>query len=194
MSNISRRKFLKGAGVAALAVAAAGVLAGCSKDDVPTVPGTPDVPDVPQVTSKTVTIYFKDVKADQGIAGASTYEMTVLKNAKTIDPTAIPNEKLPGGYTLADQKPVEIQENGNQVFAIVPVKSTNSSDVKTITVKTLEGVNTFGTATAVVPVDATVVYLYQITLPEGYRFTSDMDSATAYPIDGSVFLIEKDAE
>ena len=29
MSNISRRKFLKGAGVAALAVAAAGVLAGC---------------------------------------------------------------------------------------------------------------------------------------------------------------------
>ena len=29
MSNISRRKFLKGAGVAALAVAASGVLAGC---------------------------------------------------------------------------------------------------------------------------------------------------------------------
>ncbi len=29
MSNISRRKFLKGAGVAALAVAAAGVLTGC---------------------------------------------------------------------------------------------------------------------------------------------------------------------
>lgn len=33
MSNISRRAFLKGAGVAALAVAAAGVLAGCSADD-----------------------------------------------------------------------------------------------------------------------------------------------------------------
>ena len=30
MSNISRRQFLKGAGVATLAVAAAGVLAGCS--------------------------------------------------------------------------------------------------------------------------------------------------------------------
>lgn len=30
MSNISRRKFLKGAGVAVLAVAASGVLAGCS--------------------------------------------------------------------------------------------------------------------------------------------------------------------
>ena len=39
MSNISRRKFLKGAGVAALAVAAAGVLAGCSGNDVPSIPG-----------------------------------------------------------------------------------------------------------------------------------------------------------
>ena len=40
MSNISRRKFLKGAGVAALAVAAAGVLAGCSgnTDSKPVVP------------------------------------------------------------------------------------------------------------------------------------------------------------
>lgn len=49
MSNISRRKFLKGAGVAALAVAAAGVLAGCS--NVPDKP-TPGVPD------KTVHIYY----------------------------------------------------------------------------------------------------------------------------------------
>ena len=38
MSNISRRKFLKGTGVAVLAVAASGVLAGCSKD--PVVPAT----------------------------------------------------------------------------------------------------------------------------------------------------------
>lgn len=35
MSNISRRKFLKGAGVAALAVAASGVLAGCSDQSTP---------------------------------------------------------------------------------------------------------------------------------------------------------------
>ena len=49
MSNISRRKFLKGTGVAALAVAAAGVLAGCS--NVPDKP-TPGVPD------KTVHIYY----------------------------------------------------------------------------------------------------------------------------------------
>lgn len=45
MSKISRRNFIKGAGVAALAVAAAGVLAGCSgSTSVPdkTTPGVPD--------------------------------------------------------------------------------------------------------------------------------------------------------
>ena len=51
MSNISRRKFLKGAGVAALAVAAAGVLAGCSGNDVPSIPG---------VTAKDITVNFVD--------------------------------------------------------------------------------------------------------------------------------------
>ena len=51
MSNISRRQFLKGAGVAALAVAAAGVLAGCSGNDVPAVPG---------VTAKDITVKFVD--------------------------------------------------------------------------------------------------------------------------------------
>ncbi len=48
MSNISRRKFLKGAGVAALAVAAAGVLAGC------------EAPVIPDVTAKDVTVKFVD--------------------------------------------------------------------------------------------------------------------------------------
>ena len=51
MSNISRRKFLKGADVAALAVAAAGVLAGCSGNDAPSIPG---------VTAKDITVNFVD--------------------------------------------------------------------------------------------------------------------------------------
>ena len=41
MSNISRRQFLKGAGVATLAVAAAGVLAGCSATLAPMSPMSP---------------------------------------------------------------------------------------------------------------------------------------------------------
>ena len=48
MSNISRRKFLKGAGVAALAVAAAGVLAGCSNNDIPVTPNKPGSSDIPE--------------------------------------------------------------------------------------------------------------------------------------------------
>ena len=58
MSNISRRKFLKGAGVAALAIAAAGVLAGCSGNDVPS---------IPDVTPKDVNVIFvdRDGKKDQ---------------------------------------------------------------------------------------------------------------------------------
>ena len=74
MSNISRRKFLKGAGVAALAVAAAGVLAGCSGNtSVPDKP-TPGVPD------KTVKIkYMLGVQMVNGefveitVSGLATY-------------------------------------------------------------------------------------------------------------------------
>ena len=39
MSKISRRVFLKGAGMTALAVAAAGMMAGCSKEDIVPDPG-----------------------------------------------------------------------------------------------------------------------------------------------------------
>ena len=83
MSNISRRKFLKGAGVAALAVAAAGVLAGCS--------GSTDVPDkpTPGVPDKTVRVYYlinvQPVNGEpveitvNGLATYVTYE-TIKKN------------------------------------------------------------------------------------------------------------------
>ena len=53
MSNISRRQFLKSAGVAALAVAA---LTGCKK-----LPDT-DIPDVPGVTSVDLRVLFVDEK------------------------------------------------------------------------------------------------------------------------------------
>ena len=83
MSNISRRKFLKGAGVAALAVAAAGVLAGCSGSTGVSDKPTPGVPD------KTVKIkYMLGVQmvngepveiSVNGLATYVTYE-TIQKN------------------------------------------------------------------------------------------------------------------
>ena len=80
LDMISRRRFLKSAGVAALAVAAAGVLAGCDGGDSSSkVPGT-EVPDVPGTTSKSVKIIFADV--DNGGAGVGNggddYEHPVL--------------------------------------------------------------------------------------------------------------------
>ena len=57
MSNISRRKFLKGAGVAALAVAAAGVLAGCSNNDIPVTPNKPGSSDIPENPSLEKPVY-----------------------------------------------------------------------------------------------------------------------------------------
>lgn len=57
MSNISRRKFLKGAGVAVLAVAASGVLAGCSKNDIPVTPNKPESSDIPENPSLENTVY-----------------------------------------------------------------------------------------------------------------------------------------
>ena len=79
MSNISRRQFLKGAGVATLAVAAAGVLAGCSGN------AGPDVPDVPGVTTRPVTVIFikDDSKGEYIIVFVTDVTMTPTK--KTID-------------------------------------------------------------------------------------------------------------
>ena len=70
MSNISRRKFLKGAGVAALAVAAAGVLAGCSGNDVPAVPG---------VTTRPVTVIFMTSSICYFASGAQLAEQGLSK-------------------------------------------------------------------------------------------------------------------
>ena len=97
MSNISRRQFLKSAGVAALAVAA---LTGCKK-----IPDT-DIPDVPEVTSVALRVY----------------ETTVLKDAKKYDPKLIPADKLPKGYELISEDEVDIISESTPKIAKVPVK------------------------------------------------------------------------
>ena len=85
MSNISRRKFLKGAGVAALAVAAAGVLAGCSGNDVPS---------IPDVTAKDVTVIFVNRKGKE--VGS-----TIVKDVKLTETKMNSNDvKAPEGYVV----------------------------------------------------------------------------------------------
>ena len=85
MSSISRRQFLKSAGVATLAVAAAGVLAGCSEKDVPVIPG---------VTAKDVTVKFVDRNGKE--VGS-----TIVKNVKLTENKMNSNDvKAPEGYVI----------------------------------------------------------------------------------------------
>ena len=114
MSNISRRQFLKSAGVAALA---AGVLVGCGN-----VPGT-DVPDVPEVTSVDLRVIFVDERENPvGNSVDGVYETKVLKGAKRYDPKLIPAEKLPKGYELVSTDEVDIIADSTPMIAKVPVK------------------------------------------------------------------------
>lgn len=114
MSNISRRQFLKGAGVATLAVAA---LTGCKK-----LPDT-DIPDVPGVTSVDLRVLFVDEKGNPvGNSVTGVYETTVLKDAKKYDPKLIPADKLPKGYELISEDEVDIISESTPKIAKVPVK------------------------------------------------------------------------
>ena len=98
MSNISRRKFLKGAGVAALAVAAAGVLAGCSDQSTPSTgndrpitlkymvtKGASIVKEVPySVPALAETVSFKTIQ-DNVPADLKDYEFDSTEDKKIID-------------------------------------------------------------------------------------------------------------
>lgn len=162
MSNISRRQFLKSAGVAALA---AGVLAGCGK-----IPGT-DIPDTP-VTSVDLRVLFVDEKNNpvgNGVTGR--YDTTVLKDAKKYDPKLIPAEKLPKGYELISTDEVDITNNGNMNIALVPVKLHKEVVTSTKYVKvTFQNCDTGKIVDKQIKVaeDAKKIYAKDLTLPEGW--------------------------
>ena len=97
MSNISRRKFLKGAGVAVLAVAASGVLAGCSS--------APEMVDV--------TVKYTGWKIYQWVPLDEKYNETisVVKGQKTIKKEQLKNLGSVcqnSGYS-AEKAPEEIE-------------------------------------------------------------------------------------
>ena len=87
MSNISRRQFLKGAGVATLAVAAAGVLAGCSKEDVPV---------IPEVTTRPVLVIFMEDRGngETRVVGEPV-KIDVLKTENSVKVADIDKKLIP---------------------------------------------------------------------------------------------------
>lgn len=163
MSNISRRQFLKSAGVAALA---AGVLAGCGK-----IPGT-EVPDVPEVTSVDLRVLFVDEKNNPvGNGDTGHYDTTVLKDAKKYDPKLIPADKLPKGYELISEDEVDITNNGNMNIALVPVKQHKEVVTSTKYVKvTFQNCDTGKQIVKQFKVaeDAKQITVADITVPEGW--------------------------
>lgn len=195
LDMISRRRFLKSAGAAALAVAAAGVLAGCDGGDSSSkVPGT-DTPNVPEVTSKQVKIIFADV--DNGGAGIGNggdyYEHPVLKDATVVDPKSIPVDKIPQGYELADTTPVEIIDNGNTLLAIVKVKKTVDTSINVrVTLQLINGTAADNQRELVVkmPGDAAYISTDDITLPEDLIWAPGMEGEKR-PIGRAIFLVKK---
>ena len=168
MSNISRRKFLKGAGVAALAVAAAGVLAGCSGNDVPAVPG---------VTTRPVTVIFMKDEGDgkTNVVG-ETAKIDVLKTENSVKVADIDKKLLPEDYHLENENAVvEIRKDDSKgEYIIVFVTDvTVTPTKKTIDVKLLELPNNIIKAKAEVAVDATGVSAADIQLPDGYKLSAD---------------------
>lgn len=163
MANISRRQFLKSAGVAALAVAA---LTGCKK-----IPDT-DIPDVPEVTSVALRVLFVDEKGNPvGNSVTGVYETTVLKDAKKYDPKLIPADKLPKGYELISEDEVDIISESTPKIAKVPVKQHKDVVTSTKYVKvTFQNCDTGKQIVKQFKVaeDAKQITVADITVPEGW--------------------------
>ena len=169
MSNISRRQFLKSAGVAALAVAAAGVLAGCS--NVPDKP-TPGVPD------KTVHIYYmigvQPVNGEpveisvNGLATYVTYE-TIKAN--------IPADAA-ADYDCA-KKNYDIEKDGTVTVKLQ--KKASAKPTKPVEIRYYEGTKPVGGTDLIYSLDvdeeATVVNLSKLGLEKtGYKLADGVES------------------
>lgn len=163
MSNISRRKFLKGAGVAALAVAAAGVLAGCSKEDVPVIPG---------VTAKNVTVKFVD--RDGKEVGS-----IVVENVKLTETKMNSNDvKAPEGYVIGIVGDMDIDWTKQTVTFTVDKKDTKKVQVQYYN---REGDSEVGTEIVEVEKDAANFNTGLLKeIPEGYKLDTVGDITINY--------------
>lgn len=165
MSNISRRQFLKGAGVAALAVAAAGVLAGCSKDDVPV---------IPEVTAKDVTVKFVDRDGKE-------VDSIIVENVKLTETKMNSNDvKAPEGYVIAivGDQPIDWKKETPTVIFTVDKKDTKKVQVQYYN---REGDGEVGTETIEVEKDAANFNTSLLKeIPEGYKLDTVGDITINY--------------
>lgn len=190
MSNISRRQFLKGAGVATLAVAAAGVLAGCSKEDVPV---------IPEVTTRPVMVIFM---ADNGngetVVVGETAKIDVLKTEDSVKVADIDKKLLPEGYHLENEKAVvEIRKDASKgehiivfVTDVTYTPATKEVDIKVAITNPKAGEAVMTTVKANVKKDATTISAAEITLPDGFTWAEGTEMDRQYDIATYVFPIK----
>lgn len=173
MSNkISRRSFMKGAGTAALAVAAAGVLAGCSNDSV-----------IESVEKKEIRVVFA-LSNGQTVGEYKT--MKVAKDASGIDASRIDKAIIPAGYSVVSTGNLKIENVAGKDTVTVIVKQDPTT--KKITVKFYDkDKETFltETATITVGIDATTVDTANVTPPTGYTVVG---SQSSFISDGEIIV------
>lgn len=190
MSNISRRQFLKGAGVATLAVAAAGVLAGCSKEDVPV---------IPEVTTRPVTVIFMADKGNgETVVVGETAKIDVLKTEDSVKVADIDKKLLPEGYHLENEKAVvEIRKDASKgehiivfVTDVTYTPATKEVDIKVAITNPKAGEAVRTTVKANVKKDATTISAAEITLPDGFTWAEGTEMDRQYDIATYVFPIK----
>ena len=173
MSNISRRKFLKGAGVAALAVAAAGVLTGCGNSNGNKVTPTP-TPTTKPVQVKYVLGDFVTVVGSQTInvditkltnptisSGELTLPEELQKDYSIVAGNYPINKGKDGEYSLM----VIVRETKGLVPVVFYVKKDFGKTEEDVTDKVLPG------RKVRVDADATTVDVSDVLLPDncGYK-------------------------
>lgn len=189
MSNISRRQFLKGAGVATLAVAAAGVLAGCSKEDVPV---------IPEVTTRPVMVIFMADKGNGETVVVGETAIDVLKTEDSVKVVDIDKKLLPEGYHLENEKAVvEIRKDASKgeyiivfVTDVTYTPATKEVDIKVAITNPKAGEAVMTTVKANVKKDATTISAAEITLPDGFTWAEGTEMDRQYDIATYVFPIK----
>ena len=181
---------MKGAGVATLAVAAAGVLAGCSKEDVPV---------IPEVTTRPVMVIFMADKGNgETVVVGETAKIDVLKTEDSVKVADIDKKLLPEGYHLENEKAVvEIRKDASKgeyiivfVTDVTYTPATKEVDIKVAITNPKAGEAVMTTVKANVKKDATTISAAEITLPDGFTWAEGTEMDRQYDIATYVFPIK----
>ena len=164
MSNISRRKFLKGAGVAVLAVAASGMLTACGSEE--------------KVPMKEVVVIFKNSVDKKEVAPRGTVKVPAADG--TVDPSKV---TAPDNFVVVDNKPVDIQkytpaENAkpeDKAYEYIEVKVAFGEGTRSVKVNFVCDGKTVKTGSVNAKFNASVVAAseFKDQIPDKYKIIDD---------------------